>query len=123
MWDSVESGLAKLLSTQLFKALLHDRSEWGNVPLLRESLKQKAPLSDPAVLPKMYPGFLFKAGILPEFPTNIAQLIPAQQQRLTEAARFEARLIISNLSSLGAVRERRASPEVVSRCRLFRLWD
>ena len=115
--------MAGLLATRIFKVLLHDRSEYGDVPYLRECLKKQLPVVGKERLPQMYPGFLFKAGILPEFPTQFEQLIPAQVERLKQAAKLEARLMISNLSSLNGVRERRASVEAVSGRRLFRLWD
>ena len=123
MWAHVETALADIFATHVFKSLLHEPDQFGNVPYLRDCLKKKSEIRDIGALPTMYPGFLFKAGILPEFPTQISQLIPAQRENLREAARLEARLHISNLSSLGAVGETSASVEVVSRRRLFRLWD
>lgn len=123
MWAGVEADLAQLLSSQIFKALLHERDQYGDVPYLRKCLKDKKEIANKGALPKMYPGFLFKAAILPEFPTNIDQLIPVQRERLKEAARLEARLLMSDLSPRGAVREQRASVEAISGRRLFRAWD
>ena len=123
MWSSVESELAELLSNNMFSVLLHDKSEYGDVPFLRRALKEKLDQIPQSQRPQNYPGFLFKAGILPEFPSKIEQLIPAQRERLAEAARLEARLLIGGLASSGGVRERRASAEIVSGRSLYRLWD
>ena len=123
MWSSVEAGLANLLSSNIFNALLRDKSEYGDVPFLRKALKDKLDIIPSAQLPRNYPGFLFKAGILPEFPAKAENLLPLQRERLHEAARLEARLIISQLSASGGVREQRASAELISGRSLYRLWD
>lgn len=123
MWEVVEMELARLLESRIYKALLGDRSEWGDVGYLRECLKRGVAVLDAGRRPRMYPGFLFRAGILPEFPTKVEQLIPAQKEKLREAARMEARLIVGGLEGLGALRELRATAEVVSGRRLYRMWD